>query len=84
MKVRHKLTVQAKCPVDQKRDVYTCYVYTTTTIKVEDIQAAVAELTKNDAPVFQEQFTQDLHRALAAKVKTIGYHSTVQTVVIAG
>ena len=84
MRVRHELTVQAKCPVDNKRDVYTCYVYARGVVKVEDILAAVQELTKDDRPVFQEAFTQDLHRALACKVKTVGYHSGVKTLAVSG
>lgn len=82
MLVEHWLTVTATCPVDGKPDVYRVVVRTTRTVKVEDVLAAVARLASE--PVYQEAFTQALHRELACEVETRGWHSGVRTVVVCG
>jgi hypothetical protein len=71
--------VTAKCPVDEKPDVYELTVRTGRTIKVEDILKAVAANTT--APVFQEDLTKALHRDLGCSVTTVGIHSDVTTTV---
>jgi GTP cyclohydrolase I len=50
-------------------------------IKVEDILAAVESFTTE--PVLQEQFTRQLAARLRAEVETIGFHSGVETRVVA-
>ena len=82
MRVEHRLAVVATCPVDKLPDIYQCSVRTTRTIKVEDILKAVGELTKKS--LFQEEFTQRLHRLLACEVETTGWHSGVLTRVVCG
>jgi len=78
VKVVHTLKVRGICPVDQLPDEYTVRVVTRRVIPVEEILAQVEKLTKE--PIFQEDLTQKLHRALACTVRSIGYHSGVRTV----
>lgn len=82
MKVEHQFEATAKCPVDGKPDVYTVTVRADRVIKVEDILAAAKSLVGK--PIFQEDFTQELHRKLACEVETMGYHSGVRTKVTCG
>jgi NADPH-dependent 7-cyano-7-deazaguanine reductase QueF len=76
--VRHHLTITAACPVDGKPDRYEAVVECSRVLKVEDILAVVEAL--KGQKVFQEQLTQELARAIGAKVTTTGYHSGVKTV----
>lgn len=78
MIVKHRLHIRGRCPVDGKRDKYRVTVKVARVLKVEDILAAVAELTAG--PVFQEDLTVRLAQKLAAAVKTVGRHSGVKTV----
>lgn len=82
MKVTHRLEVVAVCPVDKAGDVYAVTIRCRRVLFVEDILKAVKEL--NAKPTTQEEFTQGLHRKLAAEVETAGYHSGVYTTVICG
>lgn len=82
MKVEHTLEVKALCPVDRLPDVYIMTVRTTGIVKVEDILYVVAGLATE--PMFQEEVTQHIHRALGCQVQTIGYHSGVRTLVVCG
>jgi NADPH-dependent 7-cyano-7-deazaguanine reductase QueF len=78
----YTLEVQSLCPEDSKLDIYTCTVRARRTIQVEDILKAVAEF--KGIKLFQEDLTRELHRKLAAKVETVGYHSGVKTKVVCG
>lgn len=78
MLVKHHLTITASCPIDQKPDHYEAVIECVRVVKVEDILEAVTAL--KNRPVFQEELTQELARALGAKVTTTGYHSGVKTV----
>lgn len=82
MRVEYTLEAVAVCPADRKPDVYTVVVRTGRTIPVEDIIAAAGELAK--AELYQEDFTRELHRKLAAEVETVGWHSGVKTRVVVG
>jgi hypothetical protein len=83
MRVEHMLEVTAVCPADQKPDVYRCVVRACRVIPVEDILAAVKNATEA-GPLYQEDLTRELHRALAAEVETVGWHSGVRTRVVCG
>jgi NADPH-dependent 7-cyano-7-deazaguanine reductase QueF len=76
--VKHSLTITASCPVDGKPDHYEAVIECSRVLKVEDILAAVETL--KGQKIFQEQLTQELARAIGAKVTTTGYHSGVKTV----
>ena len=83
MRVEHSFEVTATCPVDRKPDVYSCVVRASRVIPVEDILAAVKTVTSGP-PLFQEDLTRELHRALAAEVETTGWHSGIRTRVVCG
>lgn len=76
MKVKHKLQIYGKCPVDGANDSYNLTVTTTKIIKVEDIIAAVRRL---QWPLFQEEVTQILADELGCNVRTVGHHSGIKT-----
>lgn len=78
MTVTHTLTFAARCPVDNRQDVYECVIETQRTVKVEDIWAAV--MRHVDKPAFQEDLTMRLALDLACKVTLTGLHSNVRTV----
>lgn len=82
MKCEYTLEATALCPADNKPDVYTVTVRSGRTIEVEAILKEAADLGKT--PMFQEAFTQELHRRLAAEVETLGFHSGVKTRVVCG
>ncbi len=82
VRVEHTLEVVAICPVDNKKDVYLMTVRTSRTITVEAILTAVSSFAQE--PVFQEDFTERLHRMLGCEVETVGYHSGVRTRVVCG
>ena len=82
MIVEHRLEISALCPVDGKPDVYRCVVTTARVIDVESILKAVDSL--KDRKIYQEELTQELHRILAARVETTGWHSGVTTRVVVG
>lgn len=82
MLCEYTLEVVAKCPVDNCPDLYRCTVRARRIIPVEDILKAVESL--NDRPRYQEEFTEKLHRALAAEVETTGHHSGVKTRCVCG
>ena len=81
MQVKHRLTMLAKCPVNDGRDEYAVTVETDRVVKVEDILAAVADYA--DKAAFQEDITRELARRLGVKVTTVGMHGTVETTVMA-
>lgn len=78
----YRLEVTAVCPVDKKPDVYLCTVRAGRTIPVEDILKAAGKLRTE--PLYQEDLTRELHRALAAEVETVGWHSGVMTRCVVG
>ncbi len=82
MKVEYVLTVRATCPVDASPDIYTCTVRSQLTIPVEKILEEAKRLSEK--PVYQEDFTQALHRALSCEVETVGWHSGVKATVVCG
>jgi hypothetical protein len=82
VRVEHTCEVVARCPVDHQLDVYTLTVRAARVIKVEDILAVARELA--DVPMFQEEFTDRVHRALGCEVETVGHHSGVRTRVVCG
>jgi NADPH-dependent 7-cyano-7-deazaguanine reductase QueF len=82
VKVEHVLEVVALCPVDEKPDVYTMTVRSARVIKVEDILSIAAKFAAEK--LFQEELTEQVHRALACEVETVGYHSGVRTRVVCG
>lgn len=82
MKVEHSLELRAICPVDGLPDVYHCVIRCNRVLAVEEILAAVDRL--KGEKLYQEELTRKLHRALAAEVETVGWHSGVMTRVIEG
>lgn len=77
MEITHRLTAIGICPVNGQRDQHTVFVHTDRTIFVEEIIAAVADLTTK--PISQEDFTRLLARRLEAEVVTECVHSGVWT-----
>lgn len=80
MRVEHCLTIFSLCPIDGRRDVYKMIVRTQRMIRVEDILAAVEAATKK--PVFQEDLTEHLAKAIGCEIETQGWHGEVQTTVV--
>jgi heterodisulfide reductase subunit C len=82
MKVEHTLEVTATCPIDDRPDVYRCTIRARRVITVESILDAVRRV--GDRKLYQEELTQELHRAINCEVETIGWHSGVRTRVVCG
>jgi hypothetical protein len=82
VRVDHYLEAVAVCPVDKAGDRYDVRVRVRRVLLVEDIWKAVR--AAGAEPLTQEAFTQELARLLAARVRTVGYHSGVKTVVHCG
>jgi hypothetical protein len=78
---RYSLTIRCACPVDELSDVYQSEFESAVTIKVEDILEAVRPF--ESGRMFQEDLTASLARTLGCKVTTRGYHSGVETVIVA-
>lgn len=78
MKIEHRLTVVARCPIDDTFDVYKVTVETDRVLLVEEILLAVKRLTVEQ--VYQEELTGALAAELKATVVTYGCHSGVDTV----
>ena len=79
MRVTHTLTLTARCPVDDARDVYECVIATDRCIEVESI----IEIAKVVAGMkaYQENITQYIRQQLGTgvSVTTRGVHSGVNT-----
>jgi len=77
MKTRYEFFVDAHCPVDGSEDEYEATLVWTGkyALKVEEILAAVAELTAK--PILQEDLTHAHHRRFNATVTTRGDHSGI-------
>lgn len=83
MKVKHELTITAKCPVDGTTDEYECTVETECLIKVEDILAKAKRFLNIEGGIFQEDVCGCLASEIGgdAKVTLVGTHSGVRTTV---
>ena len=81
MKCTYRTNAICKCPVDDTLDVYAVEISAPLMLKVEDINAALADL--RDKTMFQEDLTSALAKALGAAVTTSGWHSGVHTEVSA-
>lgn len=82
MKTTHKLSVRAKCPIDDKPDVYDCRIVTARIIPVEEVLQAAKKF--EDEKIFQEELCQNLARVLCCEVTLYGVHSGVKTEVTCG
>lgn len=82
MRCVYQFEAICRCPVDHKPDVYTVTVRSDRTIPVEQMLEATKALSATE--MFQEQFTVELHRAIAAQVETFGIHSGVKTAIACG
>ena len=82
MRVIHEIPITSRCPVNNGHDSYVCTIETNRLVNVEDIIAAITELTKE--PAFQEDLTVRLSHRLDCKVTTVGWHSGVKTTATAG
>ena len=81
MKVTYETQIVGQCPEDDSTDIYHASFEAEEMVRIEDIQAAIAELP--GGAVYQEVLTQDLARSLPnCKVTTVGYHSGVKTTVV--
>jgi hypothetical protein len=77
--IEMKFKAKAVCPIDGKKIKIAVEIRTDRLVKVEDILAAVAEITRE--PVLQEDFTKRLRAALRDSVLdvcTYGTHSGVR------
>ena len=76
----HRLTIEAKCPVDGTTDTYNTYIRTTSLVGVEEIIAEAKAITAG-GPIYQEDLTRNLAERLPAvvEVETHGIHSGVYT-----
>jgi len=74
VKVRHRITINSKCPVNGDADHYTADVFVAGLLYCEKVRDAVADLTRE--PVTQEVLTQQLADRLGCKVRTRGTHGT--------
>ena len=82
MRVRHRVVIEATCPVNGDPDRYVCDVYPVTLLYCETVMLWVKELTRQ--PVTQEALTEQLACKLGCPVRTRGTHcrGTVETVVV--
>lgn len=79
MRVTHTLTLTARCPVDDTRDVYECVVTTDRCIEVETIKQIAK--TIEGMKVYQENITEFMRKQLGTgvSVTTRGVHSGIRT-----
>jgi hypothetical protein len=82
MRVRHRIVIDAVCPVNGDPDTYVCDVYPLTLLFCETVELWARELTEE--PVTQEWLTQQLADKLGCAVRTKGTHcrGKVETVCI--
>lgn len=81
MQIEYTFEAECGCPVDDLPDVYTVTLYSSRTIPVETILSTLDVLRQEK--MFQEDFTQRLHRLLNCKVVSEGKHSGITTKVFA-
>ncbi len=81
MKVKHELTITAKCPVNEATDQYQCSVETECLILVESILEAASAFAEQK--IYQEALCAELAKAIGgdASVTLEGSHSGVKTTV---
>ena len=77
MKITYEVVVSALCPVDGLPDRYEAEIHSTAVIHVESILEVVSKISGKK--MFQEDLTQELARAIGARIITVGYHSGVKT-----
>lgn len=80
MLVEHTLTVCARCPVNELRDVYEVTFRLNRLIKVEELLTITGEYSGKK--IFQEELTQAMADRLQCIVESRGTHSGVKTKVI--
>lgn len=76
MKVVYELEVIARCRSDGKLDLYHTRIESEVIIQAEVI---LAEVRRFPEPIFQEELTVALARALGARVTTVGNHYGIKT-----
>ncbi len=81
IRVEHTLSVLARCPVNDSRDVYETTFRLDKLVKVETLIAQCRGF--QDKKLFQEELTAILAEAFSCEVETRGMHSGVRTVVVA-
>ena len=72
MIVKHTLTISAICPVDGRRDWYTCTVTLDRLIPCEQLVADTAKYA--GVEIYQEGLTKELSEQWQATVRTTGTH----------
>lgn len=82
MRVEHSLTVIARCPVNNARDVYEATFRVSCLVPVENIVKHCLEY--QDRKLFQEELTQLLAETFHCEVETHGQHGEVRTKVVCG
>jgi hypothetical protein len=80
LRIEHRLTIMATCPMNGKKDVYQAIVRCTEVIPVERINEEAAKF--KGVSLFQEALTKSLAETLGCEVETVGTHSGVQTRVV--
>ncbi len=82
MRVRHRIFINAVCPVNGDPDRYVCDVFPSTLLFCETIVLWAKELTQQ--PITQEDLTAQLATKLGCPVRTRGTHcqGRVETVVV--
>jgi GTP cyclohydrolase I len=74
----YKLEIEATCPADPSvKDTYACTITTLRMIEVEKLLASIESIAS--APIYQEDLTEAIGKALKAEVVTRGTHSGVHT-----
>ncbi len=82
MNCQYRLSIEARCPVDNMPDRYELMLESPTPIGVESVLAFVAGYRKKK--IFQEALTQLVARRFNCRAITTGFHSGVHTTVTAG
>ena len=82
IRVEHTLSVLARCPVNESRDVYETTFRLDKLVKVETLIEQCRGF--QDKKLFQEELTELLAQAFGCEVETRGIHSGVKTVCVAG
>lgn len=73
MTATHEFELQAKCPVDDSRDIYRCSVEVDRMIQCEAILSTAKKIA-TVAPIFQEELTQQIADAIGGMTTTTGLH----------
>jgi hypothetical protein len=82
MKVVHRIEIVARCPFDQRGDVYVCEVHAERVIPVEDIISAADEAA--GMVIYQEDLAEWMRNKLRARIVLRGTHfGRVTTEVVA-